>query len=242
MPKGGEIFIETNSVTIDEETAESDYAVTPGDYISLTVRDTGCGMAPDVLEHVFEPFFTTKEVGEGSGLGLSMVFGFVKQSGGAVSITSEPGHGTAVTLYLPATGADISDKKCLDEISHAQGHGETILFVEDDERVLELIVDQLTDLGYKVHFARDGKSALDVLDRVPAIDLLLTDIKMPGGMDGAELALEARRRQPALPVLYASGYSADSLIRSGQLEDNAQLIEKPFKRRELAAKIATMLS
>jgi PAS domain S-box-containing protein len=242
MPKGGKIFIETDSVTVDRAAAENDHGLSPGDYISLTVRDTGDGMPQDVLDHAFEPFFTTKGVGEGSGLGLSMVFGFANQSGGNVEISSEQGHGTAVTLYLPATTAEITDIEKPDPDVVKDGGGKTILFVDDNEEVSRVVVAQLTSMGFKVHQAHDGKSALDALDKFPAIDLLLTDVKMPGGMDGAELALEARCRRPRLPVLYASGYSADALKKSGQLEDNAQLIEKPFKRRALAARIASMLS
>ena len=242
MPNGGEIYIETGSLTVGGEGGESDPLAGPGDYVSLTVRDTGEGMPRDVLEHVFEPFFTTKEVGEGSGLGLSMVFGFVKQSGGHVTIHSEVGRGATVTLCLPTTTEAISDEKKPIRDLDARGGGETILFVEDDERVLHIIVDQLTGMGYEVHHARDGGAALDIVDRIPAIDLLLTDVKLPGGMNGAELALEMRRRLPSLPVLYASGHSAAELKKAGHLKDNADLIEKPFTRRELAAKVAAMLS
>ncbi|MCH7942104.1 MAG: PAS domain S-box protein, partial [Proteobacteria bacterium] len=242
MPNGGEIYIETGSLTVGGEGGESDPLAGPGDYVSLTVRDTGEGMPRDVLEHVFEPFFTTKEVGEGSGLGLSMVFGFVKQSGGHVTIHSEVGRGATVTLCLPTTTEAISDEKKPIRDLDARGGGETILFVEDDERVLHIIVDQLSGMGYEVHHARDGGAALDIVDRIPAIDLLLTDVKLPGGMNGAELALEMRRRLPSLPVLYASGHSAAELKKAGHLKDNADLIEKPFTRRELAAKVAAMLS
>ena len=244
MPRGGEICIETNSLTVDETAAGSDFELAPGDYISLTVRDTGGGMERDILDHVFEPFFTTKEVGEGSGLGLSMVFGFVNQSGGNVTISSKPGRGTAVTLYLPASTAKIihEEKPDPDPDRDIPGDGKTILFVEDNDQVRRVVVAQLTSMGFQVHHAPDGKSALDALEKIPLIDLLLTDVKMPGGMDGVELARQARRRRPSLPVLYASGYSADALMKSGQLEDSAQLIEKPFKRRALAARIASMLS
>ena len=248
MPNGGKLFISTNSRIVDREAEDDESPMAPGNYISLTVTDTGGGMGPDVLEHVFEPFFTTKEVGEGSGLGLSMVYGFVKQSGGHVTIQSAEGQGTTVTLYLPASTAEIApletppSHESPDDSHQIRGGGETILFVEDDHRVLGLIVDQLTEIGYKVHHASDGKSALDALDKFSEIDLLLTDIKIPGGMDGAELAQAARQRRPSLPVLYASGYSADVLRKETQLEDNAQWIEKPFKRHELAAKIAALLS
>ena len=242
MPRGGEIYIQTKGLTVGEETAASDSDLPLGDYISLTVRDTGDGMSRDVLEHVFEPFFTTKEVGEGSGLGLSMVFGFVKQSGGHVTIDSEEGQGATVTLYLPTTTGELSKDVKPPICPNVRGGGEMILFVEDDERVLDVIVDHLTGMGYKVQHARDGKSALHAIDEIPVIDLLLTDVILPGGMNGAELAIEARRKLPTLPVRYASGYSAAALMKTGHLDDNAQLIEKPFTRRELAAKIATMLS
>ena len=242
MPGGGEVFIETSGLTVDPEAAGSDPQLAPGEYISPAVSDTGCGMPPEVLEHVFEPFFTTKEVGEGSGLGLSMVFGFVKQSGGHVTIQSEPGRGTTVTLYIPTTRGEIADDEKPDSAPDIRGNGETIFFVEDDERVRDLITGQLIGMGFKVHHASNGDSALAALGDIPAIDLLLTDVKLPGGMDGAELALEMRRRLPALPVLYASGYPDEALMKSVQRDDNARLIEKPFKKRELAATISAMIS
>lgn len=242
MPKGGEIFIETKGVTVVEQGAQSATFLEPGDYVSLAVRDTGCGMTQDVLEHVFEPFFTTKNIGEGSGLGLSMVYGFVKQSGGDVTAKSELGRGTTVTLFLPTTTEEISEEEMPDQAVDRGGGGETILFVEDDERVLELIADQLVGMGYTVHQASDGKAALAAMDAFPAIDLLITDVQLTGDMNGTELATEIRRNRPFLPVLYATGYSADALLKAGNLDDITQLIEKPFSRRDLYVKVVEMLA
>ena len=219
-----------------------DHDIEPGDYITVSVSDTGSGMAPDVLERVFEPFFTTKEIGHGSGLGLSMVFGFVKQSGGHVDIDSEPGRGTTVTIHLPASAEEPAGDAPVSTSSRHHGAGETILVVEDDQRVRELAVAMLTGLGYRVHEAGDGESALAFIDDSPNVALLFTDVILPGGMDGVELAREARRRRPHLPVLYVSAYSASALMQKGRLDNGAELVEKPFRRQELAAKLAAMLA
>ena len=242
MARGGEISIATGAARFGGTESGHDHDIEPGDYVTVSVRDTGTGIAPDVLEHVFEPFFTTKEIGHGSGLGLSMVFGFVKQSGGHVDIDSEPGQGTTVTIHLSASAEEPAGDAPVSPSTRHHGAGETILVVEDDHRVRELAVAMLTGLGYRVHEAGDGKSALAVIDDSPNVALLFTDVILPGGMDGVELAREARRRRPHLPMLYVSAYSASALMQKGRLDDGAELVEKPFRRQELAAKLAAMLA
>ena len=171
-----------------------------------------------------------------------MVFGFVKQSGGHVDIDSEPGRGTTVTIHLPASAEEPAGDAPVSTSSRHHGAGETILVVEDDQRVRELAVAMLTGLGYRVHEAGDGESALAFIDDSPNVALLFTDVILPGGMDGVELAREARRRRPHLPVLYVSAYSASALMQKGRLDNGAELVEKPFRRQELAAKLAAMLA
>ena len=239
--RSGEISIETAGVRIGATDAETDRDMDPGDYVTLAVRDTGTGIAPDVLEQVFDPFFTTKEVGKGSGLGLSMVYGFAKQSGGHVTIDSEVGRGTTVTIYLPTAAGALDGDAQPAPLPLFTGAGETILVVEDEEEVRRLLVTLLSGMGYKVREAGAGESALAIMQEAPDIDLLLTDVMLPGGMDGVELAHEARRRRPHLPVLYASAYSATALEHQGRLDGSAHLIQKPFTRRDLAAKIAALL-
>jgi len=207
----------------------------PGDYVTVAVSDTGADIAPDVLEHVFEPFFTTKDIDKGSWLGLCMVYGFAKQSAGHVTIDSEVGRGTTVTIYLlTAAGALDGDAQPAPSPVFT-GAGGTILVVEDEEEVRSLLVTLLSGVGYKVHQAGDGESALAIMHEAPDIDLLLTDVMLPGGMDGIELAHEALRRRPHLPVLYSSGYSAIALEHQGRLDGSTELIEKPFRQRDLAA-------
>ncbi len=239
--RSGDISIETAGVRIDAADAATDRDMDPGDYVALAVSDTGTGIAPDVLEQVFDPFFTTKDVGKGSGMGLSMVYGFAKQTGGHVTIDSELGRGTTVTIYLPSAARALDSDAQPAPPPLAAGAGETILVVEDKAEVRRLLVTILSGMGYKVHEAGDGESALAIMHEAPDIDLLLTDVMLPGGMDGVELAQETRRRRPHLPVVYASAYSAAALERQGRLDGSAQLIEKPFRRHDLAAKVAAML-
>ena len=240
MPRGGTLTIETKRARLDEDYAAARSEVTPGDYVMLAVSDTGTGMPPAVLAQVFEPFFTTKDVGQGSGLGLSMVFGFTQQSGGHVEIESEEGQGTTVTLYLPhrrRTIAAVAPES--DEIPMARG--ETVLVVEDDPELLKLARALLDGLGYRVLTAKDGASALAALDGAAGVDLLLTDVVMPGGMSGPALATEAVARRPDIKVLYMSGYTQDKLDHQFEQDDDVPLLRKPFRRLELARMVRGVL-
>ncbi len=208
MPKGGRLFIETARVEIDREYAAAYADLVPGHYVTLAVTDTGIGMSPEVRQRAFEPFYTTKPVGTGSGLGLSMVYGFVKQSGGHVQLYSELGHGTTVRLYLPARGETWNAGEAPTHAAPAHRlSGETILVVEDDPRVRRVSIRRLKELGYTVLEAESGPAALTVLREEKPIDVLFTDIVMAGGMTGIDLAQEARRLRPKLKILFTSGYA-----------------------------------
>lgn len=243
MPDGGSLTIESDLARIDEDDAAREGAdVTPGDYAVLAVTDTGTGIPADKLAHVFEPFFTTKETGKGSGLGLSMVYGFMKQSGGFVRIYSEIGRGTTVRLYLPidtcAAGCSLT---AATTVPDAPGGGETILVVEDQADVREIAAALLEDLGYVVVVAEDGPSGLRVLKEREDIQVLFTDMVMPGGMDGAQLATAARELRPDLRVVYTTGYADAAVLREGRITEATNLVTKPYRRADLATKIRRAL-
>jgi PAS domain S-box-containing protein len=230
MPEGGTLTIEAANLMANAGDPIDQAEITSGPCVVVTVSDTGCGMPPGVQERAFEPFFTTKDVGQGSGLGLSMVYGFVKQSGGHMSIHSREGHGTAVRLYLPRAidGAVRASPQATPE--DPKGQGQTILVLEDDADVRELAVTLLRDLGYEVLEAKDGEAALDLLNGDSAIDLLLTDVVLPGGLNGPEVVERARRRDISFKVLFMSGY-AEQAINKGSLTAGAgELLNKPFRR------------
>ena len=243
MAGGGRIAIETRNVTVDRQYAADNPEVTPGSYVMIAVSDSGSGMTSAVLERAFDPFFTTKEVGKGSGLGLSQVYGFAKTAGGHVKIRSELGIGTTVKLYLPKS----SDRPVAPEVGteaaslrQANGH-EMILLVEDDEEVLAVAAESLRELGYQVVTAANAEQGLKVLRGDQPIDLLLSDVIMPGGMNGVQLAVEARRIRPRLKVLLTSGYTATALSLEHGLPDNLDVVEKPFRREELAKKLRLVI-
>jgi CheY-like chemotaxis protein len=242
MPGGGKLIIETGIATLDPEQLEQNADVTPRQYILISVSDTGCGISPENLDRVFDPFFTTKEVGKGTGLGLSMVYGFIKQSQGRINFYSEPGHGTTVKLYLP-----MADQECEESIPDPailvdlQG-SEVILLVEDNAPVREFAKTQLLHLGYRVLEAANGKDALAVLREHKDIDLLFTDVVMPGGLNGRELAQEARKLYPALKVLFCSGYAESAVLHMGLMDKDVQLLNKPYSRLQLAKRIRGMLT
>ncbi|PPR21494.1 MAG: Blue-light-activated protein, partial [Alphaproteobacteria bacterium MarineAlpha10_Bin1] len=216
--------------------------VDPGDYVVLIVSDTGCGIAEDTLGHVFEPFFTTKDVGKGSGLGLSMVYGFAKQSGGAAVITSTLGDGTEIKLYLPVRaghGDEIADNQSIAEIPRSQG--ERVLVVEDDDEVRALAVSFLSDLGYDTAEADSAQTALEMLENAGAIDLVLSDVVLPGAMNGPDLMAELRRRIPAIKIIYMTGYAERTFNHPGGLESGTRLIRKPFKKTDFANAIRQTL-
>jgi PAS domain S-box-containing protein len=243
MSDGGMLTVEALNVRFEAHDVESSLDITPGAYVMVAVSDTGEGIAPENLARVFDPFFTTKEVGKGSGLGLSMVHGFVSQSQGHVRIYSEVGHGTTVRMYLPCADnvADTGDEAATASLARSSG-SETILVVEDDEPVRRHAVTQLEALGYRVIAAADGPSALAILRQRDDIDLLFTDVIMPGGMNGRQLADAAVGLRPTLKVLYTSGYAEDAITHQGRLQPGAQLLAKPYRRADLARKVQAALS
>ena len=241
MPAGGTLTIETANRRFDEAYAALHQEARAGSYVMLAVSDTGTGMAPEVIQKAFEPFFTTKEVGRGSGLGLSMVYGFVKQSGGHIEIDSEIGHGTTVRAYLPRSCQRSVAVEDPATIPMKGGSGEKILVVEDEDDVRRLVVRVLTSLRYRPLEARDGMSALAVLDQAPEVALLFTDVVLPGGMNGLEIAREARRRRPELKVLFTSGYTENAIVHHSRLDEGVELIEKPYRKESLACKLQAIL-
>ena len=241
MPRGGTLVIETANVTLDETYAEQYDEVTPGDCVMVAVSDTGTGMPPEVLENVFEPFFTSKEVGEGSGLGLSMVYGFVKQSNGHITIYSEVDHGTTIKIYMPRSQEAAAKTVAKDvALEFAQG-SERILVVEDDPGVRKGAVAILRSHGYEVVEAGDGNEAIDHLKTGQSFDLLFTDVVLPGGMNGVEIAEQAKRLQPSIKVLYTSGYAENAVVHNGQLDPGVTVVTKPYRRAELLGKVRTLL-
>ena len=242
MPGGGKLTIETDSAVLDSDYAAQNPDVTPGQYIMVAVSDTGSGISPENLSRVFDPFFTTKEVGKGTGLGLSMVYGFAKQSQGHIKIYTELGHGTSVKLYLPRTEGK-SEQSSESPTTFADLRGsEVILLVEDDTPLREFAKSELANLGYQVLVAENGKDALKIVAERSDIDLLFTDIVMPGGMNGRELGLEACRLNPKLKVLYSSGYAENAILNEGLLDRDVQFLGKPYTRRELAIRIRGVLT
>jgi signal transduction histidine kinase/CheY-like chemotaxis protein len=245
MPNGGKLTLETRNVVLDANYAAMNNDVKPGNYVMIAVSDTGTGIPANLLEKVFEPFFTTKDVGKGSGLGLSMVYGFVKQSNGHIKIYSEEGHGTSVKLYLPqATGvASIADVLAAEPgISGFERGDKSILIVEDDALVREYVVTQIGSLGYKTLAASNATEALAIINGPEPIDLLFTDVIIPGGMNGRQLATEALTRRAELKILYTSGYTENAIVHHGRLDAGVLLLPKPYLASDLARMIRTALA
>jgi signal transduction histidine kinase/FixJ family two-component response regulator len=244
MPNGGRLTIELGNRVLDEQYCRQHIEVVPGDYAMLAVSDTGDGMTPDVLARVFEPFFTTKPDGKGTGLGLAMVFGFVKQSGGHVNIYSEPGEGTTVRIYLPraiSTSAQ-AGQRTGSPVDLPRGSA-TVLVVEDEAAVREIACAILGDLGYHVLEAPDGEEGLRVFGaHASDVDMLLTDVVLPGKLRGRELAERITAIRPEVKVLFMSGYTENSIVHHGRLDDGVELLGKPFKREQLARKVAEVLT
>ena len=237
MPKGGSLTIETSNVKLDAAYAEKHEGAVPGEYVAITVSDTGMGMSPETLARVFEPFFTTKPAGEGTGLGLSQLYGFMKQSGGHVSLESIVGSGTKVSLYLPRA---LGESVALANGRKPQGKESdrnTVLIVEDDDDVRQYAVSLFRELGYGVLEAADGTAALRILESRPEVRFMFTDVGLPGDYNGKELADEARRRRPYLRVLYTTGYARTDILRQGRLDANALVVTKPFTFDELSTKV-----
>jgi PAS domain S-box-containing protein len=243
MPEGGRLTIETANAHLDESYAVRQPELAPGQYVVVAVTDSGLGMSREVLGQAFEPFFTTKDAGHGTGLGLSQVYGFVKQSGGHVSIYSEPGLGTTVKIYLPRLhGAErLAEPPAQDAAAAADERSQTVLVVEDDDDVRTHSAEVLNELGYRVLEAQNAASALEILEREPDLALLFTDVGLPGGMNGRQLAEEACRRRPRLRVLFTTGYAKNAIVHDGRLDPGVQLITKPFSFAALAAKVRGLL-
>ncbi len=242
MPDGGRLTIETANVHLDERYATAQAEVVPGQYIMVAVTDNGSGMSPDIVAKAFDPFFTTKDIGHGTGLGLSQVYGFAKQSRGHVKIYSELGEGTTVKLYLPRIHVD-ADELQVEEAQDVVGGAlkEVILVVEDDEDVRSYSVETLRELGYTVLEAPTGHAGLLMLESCPEIDVLFTDVGLPGGMNGRQLVEEARRRRANLKVLFTTGYARNAIVHDGRVDPGVELITKPFTRAQLGEKLRDIL-
>lgn len=242
MPQGGRLTIETMNAYVDEAYAAAHAEVVPGQYVLISVSDTGVGMDSDTIRRAFEPFFTTKPVGQGTGLGLSQVYGFVKQSGGHVKIYSEVGQGTTVKIYLPRLQGHVEEQEAHPLVLTPEGNTrEIILVVEDDANVRAYSVEALRDLGYCVIEAPDGPSAMRLLKTDTPVDLLFTDVVLPGGMTGAQVAAQGRELRPELKVLFTTGYARNAIFHHGRLDKGVQLITKPFTFADLAAKVRDVL-
>ena len=236
-PNGGRLTIETANMRFDAKNGE----LKPGNYVSISVTDTGAGMPPEVAARAFEPFFTTKPRGEGTGLGLSMVYGFVRQSGGQVRIDSQEGRGATVTLYLPRFMGELEDDLPEHDATIDPAAGETVLVIDDEETIRSLVRDVLEEAGYTVLEAPDGARALEVLQSRVAIDLLITDVGLPGGVNGRQVADAARLTRPGLKTLFITGYAENAAVSRDQLEPGMSVITKPFAMSAMAQKVREML-
>jgi CheY-like chemotaxis protein len=234
MPDGGKLTMETGNVTFDRESAAANGDVQAGNYVMIAVSDTGTGIPETIRDRVFDPFFSTKGVGKGTGLGLSMVYGFVKQSGGHIKLYSEEGYGTTFKLYLPQAEAAPEPVAAPPSTPGTEGGHETILVVEDDPLVRAYVNTQLQSLGYTTLSAANGVEALAIADSGAAFDLLFTDIIMPGGLNGRQLAAQMMLRRSPLKVLFTSGYTENAIIHHGRLDFGVLLLAKPYRKLDLA--------
>jgi len=242
MPKGGKLTIETQNVRLDEDYVARNPEATSGEFVMIAVSDSGTGMTPEVLAQVFDPFFTTKEVGKGSGLGLSMVYGFVKQSRGHIKIYSEISHGTTIRIYLPKITSTIAPEDPMPDLTLSEARGsETILVTEDEDSVRTYVTEQLRALGYTVLETTNAAAALAILAERSDVDLLFTDVVLPGGMNGRQLADEALSKYPTLKVLYTTGYTENAVVHHGKLDAGVELLSKPYRRADLARHIRKVL-
>ncbi|MBQ1203915.1 MAG: CHASE domain-containing protein, partial [Loktanella sp.] len=241
MPTGGNIIIGIGNATLDAATVKRNPDLAAGDYVTINVSDNGSGMSDATLSRVFEPFFTTKNIGTGTGLGLSMVYGFVKQSGGHIAMSSTLGQGTSVTLYFPRSDKPVAPRPTDTPRLHISGGTETIMVVEDDALVRQQVCASLIGLGYRVKQAENGPDAIKILQSADDVDLLFTDIILPGGMNGRALADAALALRPDLKVLFTSGYTEDTVIHHGRLDPQIELLSKPYRRSQLADKLRRVL-
>jgi signal transduction histidine kinase/CheY-like chemotaxis protein len=243
MPEGGRLTIETQNARLDEDYAAAQTEVTAGQYVLIAVTDTGTGMGADIVARAFDPFFTTKEKGRGTGLGLSQVYGFIKQSGGHIKIYSEPGLGTSVKIYLPRAAGDAAAAGAVPAAEPevpAGSPSEIVLLVEDDDAVRRVHVNMLRGLNYTVRHANGGMEALKLMEEQPGIKLLFTDVVMPG-MSGRQLADEAKRMAPEMKILFTTGYTANAIVHNGVIDADVDLLQKPFAFDTLARKVRTVL-
>jgi CheY-like chemotaxis protein len=243
MPNGGKLTIETSNRWMDEHASRL-RGIEPGQYVSLCVSDTGTGMSPETVSRAFDPFFTTKPIGQGTGLGLSMVYGFAGQSGGVARIYSEPGQGSMICIYLPRHhGAAAEDERghALPVEASQAGGGQTVMVVDDEALIRMLAVEELEDLGYSVLEAGDAPSALKILNATPTISLLVTDVGLPGGMNGRQLAEAARVAKPDLEVLFITGYAENAVLNHGHLEQGMHVMTKPFQMDAFARRVKGLI-
>jgi CheY-like chemotaxis protein len=242
MPEGGHLTVETANVKLDRRYARTHPEVEPGRYVMLAVSDTGCGMDEHTKSRIFEPFFTTKEVGKGTGLGLSTAFGIVRQSGGSVSVYSEPGKGSTFKVYLPASQTAVAPEADSPEEGEMKSGSETILVVEDEASVRELVVRILSRSGYDVLEAGSASEVDAALKKGGSVlHLLLTDVVLPGGRSGREVAEALAAGYPNLPVIFMSGYTRDSVVHNGRLDHGIEFLEKPFAPEALLGKVRAVL-
>jgi signal transduction histidine kinase len=247
MPNGGHLTIESSNAYLDDAYAARFGDVVPGQYVLLSVTDTGSGMSPELLARVFEPFFSTKGDRQGSGLGLAMVHGFVKQSGGHIRIYSELNEGTSVKIYLPrikAAEAAANPEELPQRdprIETAANRSETVLVVEDNDDVRQYAQSALEELGYTVLQARDAAEALQIVENGARVDLLFTDVVLPGGMNGRQLSRQILQKRPTLPVLFTTGYTPNAIVHHGRLDPDVQLLSKPYTQSDLSRKVRAML-
>jgi CheY-like chemotaxis protein len=242
MPDGGSLIVETSNLALQDREAR-ELELQAADYVLMSVADTGGGMTASVVERAFDPFFTTKPIGEGTGLGLSMVYGFVRQSGGQARIHSEPGKGTKICLYLPRYSGSEKPFEQSAAAQYAQrGDGETVLVVDDESSVRTLINEVLVDLGYTVLQAENGAAGLKILETCGRVDLLVTDVGLPGGMNGRQLADAALVRRQNLKVLFITGYAENAVIGGGQLKPGMHILTKPFALETLGSRIKEIIA
>jgi CheY-like chemotaxis protein len=241
MPDGGKLTIEASNSYLHEDYCRQHPDVRPGQYVQISVSDTGSGMSADVRNRAFEPFFTTKDAGQGTGLGLSQVYGFVKQSGGHVNIYSELGEGTTVRIYLPRRSSHVADEEIAPPQAISNASGECVLLVEDDDDVREYLTQTLRGSGFNVIAAANGEKALEAMDsHKDKIHLLLTDVVMPG-MNGRKVAEAGAIIRPDMKVLFMTGYSRNAIVHHGRLDAGVELVQKPVTGDHLATKIRSML-
>ncbi len=243
MVGGGRLTIETGNKELDEHAARQ-LDLPAGPYVTLCVTDTGVGMTPEVVAHAFDPFFTTKPIGQGTGLGLSMIYGFVRQSGGQIKIDSEPEKGASVCIYLPRSRAEarVADPDAGPSETPVGTGAQTVLVVDDEPLLRVFVTEVLEDLGYSALEAGEGAAAMRILELGRAIDLLITDVGLPNGMNGRQLADAARQARPGLKVLFITGYAESTLMDQGRLEPGLHVITKPFATEALAKKIGELMA